>query len=266
MSPAAKDIGPVPLGFAASRRLRRLFDKDRFAVWLCADVGLQIGPPGRTTRLSDLGSYLGLSFDAVVLSLAAIERFAGQLNSLDLRVVARVDWTNQWRSISPVSASAGATVASVASAAALGVDGIMHYTLLGHDDPRVEADYIHRSAQAVEAAHAVGLPCVLEPVIRGALVSGSERDATHQRWAIRTAVELGADAVKVEAPTDPGDVLSAADVPILVASTPPAGDAPAITRARSAREAGAAGVAYSSDIFTSTDPDALVRQLRATGE
>lgn len=250
------------LGLAASRRRRRLLGSDRFAVWLCGDVGLQVGPPGRTSRLHDLESFLELGFDTVVLSLAGIERFASTLTGRpDLRVIARIDWTNQWRALSPVQESAGVTVGSAARAAALGADGIIHYALLGHTDPRLEADYIGRAAQSVQDAHAVGLPCVLEPLIRGGGASGRERDPAHQRWAVRTVAELGADAVKIEAPTDPAAVLRASDVPILIASTPPVGDEEAVERARTAAVAGGAGVAYAADIFGSADPATLVRRL-----
>lgn len=252
----------------AVRRRRRLLRGTNFSVFVCTDVGLQLGPPGLTARLDELSAFAELPVDGVVLTQAAIPTFAELLGTHpDLRLVVRLDWCSQWRPnhLSPVVDGVGVTVSSPAEAAASGADALIHYCLLGHGDPAVEADYITRGARAVREAHAVGLACILEPIIRGSNVTGRERDAAHLIWGVRTAEELGADAVKIEFPKD-GDVsrvIGASGVPVLLASTPPVSPTDAVRRAGEGAAAGAAGVAYSSDFFAAERPADLVAGIRA---
>lgn len=253
----------------AARRRRRLLGERDFSVFVCADVGLQVGPPGATRRLDELRPFAELDIDGILLTQAAVPTFSDTLVARpDVTLVVRLDWCSQWRGphLSPVADGVGVTVSTAAEAAASGADAVIHYCLLGHGDPAVEADYVSRAARAVREAHAVGLACILEPLIRGTNAAGNERDAAHLIWGIRTAEELGADAVKVEHPAD-GDisrVIGAAGVPLLLASTPPISAADAVRRAADGARAGAAGVAYSSDFFTSDRPAELVAGIRAT--
>lgn len=250
------------------RRQRRLLGDSGFAVVACADVGLQVGPPVHTSRLSDLRALADLPVTGLVVTQAAIPTFADILSARpDLRLIIRLDWSNQWRGahLSPVSDGTGTTVSTPAEAAASGADAVIHYSLLGNGDPRVETDFVARAAAAVRDAHAVGLPCILEPLIRGSNVTGKERDASHLKWGIRTAEELGADAVKIEFPMDDDvdDVIGSASIPVFVASTPPISHEEAVRRAARGARAGAAGVAYSSDFFLSESPADLVSDIRS---
>ncbi|WP_368497156.1 hypothetical protein [Herbiconiux sp. A18JL235] len=260
--------GPFPTSFPAARRRRRLLGDVDFSVFVCADVGLQVGPPGATRRLDELRRFAELDADGILLTQAALPTFAETLAARpELTLVVRLDWCNQWRGpqLSPVADGVGVTVSTAAEAAASGADAVIHYCLLGHGDPRVEADYVDRAARAVRDAHDVGLACILEPLIRGTNAEGRERDAAHLMWGIRTAEELGADAVKVEQPAD-GDadrVIGSAGVPVLLASTPPISAADAVRRAAEGARAGAAGVAYSSDFFAAERPADLVASIRS---
>lgn len=234
---------------------------------VCADVGLQVGPPGRTRRLRGFRPLAMLPLDGIFLTQAAIPTFSDILiERPSLKLVVRLDWCNQWRgqALSPVPDGTGVTISTAAQAAEGGADAVVHYVLLGHSDPRIEADYVLRASRAVAEAHAVGLPCILEPLIRGGNACGKERSAGHMALGIRTAIELGADAVKIESPdeADITEVMESASVPVLLASTPPISDDDAIKRARRGRSAGAAGVAYSADFFESTDAEALLAELR----
>ncbi|QJU52568.1 hypothetical protein SCB71_04200 [Herbiconiux sp. KACC 21604] len=252
----------------AVRRRRRLLRSDSFSVFVCADVGLQIGPPAATRRLDELRPFAELDVDGILLTQAAVPTFAETLAARpELALVVRLDWCSQWRGaqLSPVTDGVGVTVSTAAEAAASGADAVIHYCLLGHGDPRVEADYVDRAARAVREAHAVGLACILEPLIRGTNAEGQERDAAHLIWGIRTAEELGADAVKVEQPAE-GDVdrvIGSAGVPVLLASTPPISADHAVRRVAEGAHAGAAGVAYSADFFAAERPAELVAGIRS---
>ncbi len=250
------------------RRRRRLLGERDFSVLVCADVGLQVGPPGITQRLDELRPFAELDIDGILLTQAAVPTFSETLAARpDLTLVVRLDWCSQWRGpqLSPVADGVGVTISTAAEAAESGADAVIHYCLLGHGDPAVEADYVTRAARAVREAHAVGLACILEPLIRGTNATGRERDAAHLIWGIRTAEELGADAVKIEQPADAdaARVIGAAGVPVLLASTPPISPADAVRRAVEGAEAGATGVAYSSDFFTADHPAKLVAEIRA---
>lgn len=251
-----------PVGISASRRQHRLLRGRPFNNWLCADVGLQVGPPGNTRRFAEVEPLLHLDFDGVVLSQAGVERFGDTLASRpDLPFAVRLDWSGQWRTLLPIDDAPGAAVSRVEDAAASGADAVIQYAILGNEDPALEADFIARAARAVHSAHALGLACILEPLIRGSRTVGRQRAPELQVWAVRTAAELGADAVKIEAPLDPEIVLQESDVPVFISSTPPFGDDEAFLRAQTARDAGAAGTAYAADIFGSPDPQGLVTRL-----
>lgn len=248
------------------RRRRRLIDDERFMVIACADVGLQVGPARGTDRIDELRGLLESGVDGVVLTQAMIPVFADLLGAPRFpRLIVRLDWCNQWRGagLMPVEDALGVTVSSPLDAAAEGADAVIHYLLLGSSDARIEADYVSRAAAAVREAHSINLPCILEPLIRGGNVGGSPLDRNLMRLGIRTAIELGADAVKIEFPRDEDvdSVLSSATVPVFIASTPPISDDEAVRRANRARLGGARGVAYSSDFFASPDWSALVREL-----
>lgn len=252
----------------AVRRRRRLLGERDFSVFLCADVGLQVGPPGTTLRVDDLREFAELDVDGILLTQALVPRFADTLVARpEVALVVRLDWCSQWRGphLSPVADGVGVTVSTAAEAAASGADAVIHYCLLGHGDPVVEADYVSRAARAVREAHAVGLACILEPLIRGSNAAGNERDPAHLIWGIRTAEELGADAVKVEHPGADhlSHVISAAGVPLLLASTPPISAPDAVRRAAEGASAGAAGVAYSADFFAAERPAQLVADIRS---
>lgn len=256
------------LHLPAARRRRRLLGERDFSVFVCADVGLQVGPPGTTQTLGDLRTFAELEIDGILLTQAAVPTFADTLIAHpDVALVVRLDWCSQWRGpqLSPVADGVGVTVSTAAEAAASGADAVIHYCLLGHGDPAIEADYVDRAARAVREAHAVGLACILEPLIRGSNAAGNERDAAHLIWGIRTAEELGADAVKVEQPggDDMSRVISAAGVPLLLASTPPISVPDAVRRAAEGARAGAAGVAYSADFFAAERPAQLVADIRS---
>lgn len=260
-------MAAAQLRLGPARRIQRLIRSEQPAVMLCADVGLQVGPLPRYPDIDALGDLIALPFDAIFLTVAGLRWHANVfLHRPELGLVVRTDWCSQWRPAHhfPHADGRAVTITTPAEAADSGADAIAQYLLLGSGDPDVERGYIKRTAKCVRAAHAIGLPVIVEPLIRGGAVSGQERRADLMRLAIRTACELGADALKIEFPEeeDAADVIAASSVPTLMASTPPLGDCQAIARAQLGRAARADGVAYSADFFGSERPEELLAALR----
>lgn len=257
----------APAGLGRHRRLSRALRQGAPVVFLCADVGLQVGPPGTYGRVEDLDPLVRMGVDGVFLSLGTLRWFSTAFaDDCELSLVVRTDWCSQWRpqELNPHADGRAVTITTPTQAAEAGADAIVQYMLMGSGDPDVERGYISRTAKCIRDAHQIGLPVIIEPLVRGSAVEGSERKPDFMRLAIRTAVELGADALKVEAPdeSDFEAVIGSCPVPVLLASTAPIGDEPAIRRAALGRRAGAAGVAYSADFFGSRQPDHLLASLR----
>lgn len=251
----------------AARGMLRLIPPGRPAVMMCADVGLQVGPPAGRGSVDRLRDFVELPFDAIFLTHGVLRWFSEALLAKpEMGLVVRTDWCSQWRPahLNPHLDGRATTVTTPAEAADAGADAIAHYLLLGSTDPDVEKSYVRRTARCIRKAHAIGLPVIVEPLIRGGAVVGDERRRDFMCLAIRTALELGADALKIEAPQDQdsAEVIGSSSVPVLIASTPPTGDSEAVERARGARRAGAAGVAFSADFFGSARPAELLVDIR----
>lgn len=116
----------------------------------------------------------------------------------------------------------------------------------------------------------MGMPLMVEPLVMSATDRGgyrSDTDADRIVPLVRQAVELGADVIKCDPTTDPGDVArvveTAGRIPVLIRGGGRVGDRELLERTKGVLDAGARGIVYGRNIIQHDDPAGMTRALMA---
>lgn len=262
--------------FALQRRTARFASPDSGrGVVLALSHGLLAGPlpgiEGVETRRNLVSTAIEAGVTGLILSTGEI-REAGDLltgpTSPGLFVTA--GWTSLWRSqqasaiAHEYSRGAYRNILDPETVLAMGADSAHVYLLLGDDDPEREADEFERIARYIESCHRIGLPVLVEGLIRGPKVVGAEQEAGNVATVARMAAEAGADMLKIEWPGSAdalARIVQDVAVPVIVLGGSKRGFDEILEQARGVRESGAFGVVYGRNIFQSEDPADSLRQL-----
>ncbi len=181
-----------------------------------------------------------------------------------------VGWTNLWRSPEATESVYGygqgtfRTTVAPEVACAMGADGCHVYLLLGAEDPQTESEDVQRIAEYIHAAHALGLPVLVEAMARGPRLEGKEKEPGNVGTAARIAFELGADMLKIEYPGSREaleSIVNDVDVPILVLGGAAKPFDEIAEEARAVIAAGAQGIVYGRNVFQADDPGLAIKQL-----
>jgi putative autoinducer-2 (AI-2) aldolase len=144
----------------------------------------------------------------------------------------------------------------VEDAARLGASAMAVQVFIGGE---FETQTVHNLTLLVDEGYRRGIP------VLGVTAVGKElaRDARYLGLATRICAELGAQVVKTYY-CDPGfeRVVAGCPVPIVMAGGKKLPELEALTMARRAIDAGAAGVDMGRNIFQSDDPAAMLRAVR----
>jgi len=169
-------------------------------------------------------------------------------------LIVHADWQNWDRPHLRPAVGAAHSIVDVALAAASGVDALMSYLYVGHDDAQGERQEIARNAALAQACDRHGIVLIIEPrsvheFTDRALAFAEKTMAMY----CRIAAELGADIVKCLWPGSQ-DVLAHAiatcPVPVFLAGGPNEGGHQAtFTLARAAVDAGARGLIFGRRAF-----------------
>lgn len=249
-------------------RLGRLFGARSGRSYVVAlDHGLMLGAqPGFEDALAVVERSLAGRPDGVLISpglLAKAAHLFGRSGAAS--PIVRLDWL----AMDPLVEGYGdrhRVICSPRDAAALGADAVIAYLVLGPADGDVFSDNVAAIGQLAGEAHDVGLPLIVEAVAWGTQ-AGDRQDAAVLTYGCRTAVELGADAIKTEYTGDPDSMRKLVDsvpAPVLVlggARRPEPEALYEVTEA--ALGAGAAGVVYGRNVWQADDPVAVAERIRA---
>jgi DhnA family fructose-bisphosphate aldolase class Ia len=192
-------------------------------------------------------------------------------------LVMHMDWMNWYR---PFYRAGGpdaqegtvVSIATVEELAAAGVDGLMTYLYLGHDDTRLERDEVERNARLARECDKWGLVLIIEPQPAQDRRDPHARDPQQMAFYSRVAAELGADIVKSDLPAGPTladrlegfhEVASTSTAPVMLAGGPMESDEETIALAKGSVDAGGAGLVFGRKIYQSPDPAAMIRALNA---
>ncbi|MER6916687.1 2-amino-3,7-dideoxy-D-threo-hept-6-ulosonate synthase [Streptomyces sp. NPDC000594] len=158
-------------------------------------------------------------------------------------------------------ADAKVLVGSVEDALQLGADAVSVHVNVGSD---TEAEQLADLGTVASACERWGVPLLAMVYPRGPRIADPHDPATLAH-VVNIAADLGADLVKTtwSAPFDAmADVVASSPIPVLVAGGP-RGSGDLMDYARSARDAGCAGLAVGRRIFQHPQPRVVVQDLVA---
>lgn len=155
-------------------------------------------------------------------------------------------------------------VGGVAEAISRGALAVSVQVNLGDE---YEPDMIERLGMVSEACHDLEVPLLGMIYARGDNLEIMKNDSTNAyAHAARLAFELGCDAVKsvwTGSKESFAKVVKAAPIPVLVAGGPAGDPLDVLEMVEQAMLAGAAGVCMGRQIFSSENPQGMVKALRA---
>jgi fructose-bisphosphate aldolase, class I len=249
-------------------RLKRLLNpRTNKSVMVAFDHGLMLGAiPGMSPPRERLQLFIDAGVNAILLSSGLIRRSADLFAGRQVGVIARLDWTNQWRDPSILGFPEGrtSTLAMVEDAVRWGADAVLTYMFVGLDDAAAEAQEVSRNAEVNRACERFGMVHIIESMARGRRVDQpSRKDLV--AFHTRVAGELGADLIKTDIlpnEQDTAEIVSTSLVPILLAGGPKVEDSGVLALVQRLVRAGASGIIFGRNVFQSTDPAAFLREAR----
>lgn len=249
-------------------RLGRLFGvRSERSYVVALDHGLMLGvQPGFEHALDVVERSLAGRPDGVLISPGLLARAAHLFGRSGApSPIVRVDWLAN----DPRLASYGdrhRVVCSPREAAVLGGDAVIAYLVLGTADGAEFSDNVAAIGRLAGEAHEVGLPLIVEAVAWGTQAT-ERQDADLLAFGCRTAVELGADAIKTEYTGDPESMRALVDgipAPVLVLGGVRRPEPEALYEmTEAALGAGAAGVVYGRNVWQADDPVAVAERIRS---
>jgi len=182
------------------------------------------------------------------------ENYAGSI-PLILKVNGRTN-------INPKDEIYSSPVATVKDAVSLGADAVGYTIYVGSP---MEATMFHEFSEIEREAREYGMPVVMWAYPRGTYVK-EEKSREMVAYASRTALELGADAVKVNYTGDVESfkwvVKSAGKVPVVSAGGSKLTDEQFLEKTKDVLEAGGAGLAIGRNIWQSEHPLKIAEKVR----
>lgn len=253
-------------------RLGRLFNHQSGKSLIVAySHGVLMGPQTGMRTLAEMREFTQQRMscaDGLLVTPGALthleDAFIGQHRP---SLLIHLDYQSFNRKILPYTQGATVALASIEEVVAAGADGVMTYLYVGYDDPEREKLEIERNARVARECERWGIALMVEPrTAREHTHPEDDSNAALLALYCRIAAEIGADIVKSVHPgTTEGlaQVVESCPVPVLVAGGPKEADAEvAYQRARSAMEAGAAGLVFGRNIFEASDQAAELAQFR----
>ncbi|MFG3529626.1 2-amino-3,7-dideoxy-D-threo-hept-6-ulosonate synthase [Streptomyces sp. NPDC047917] len=245
-----------PLSSGKEVRLSRLSRRaDRRYLFVPMDHSVSDGP------VADAEDFDGLMAALVSGGADAVIVHKGRVGSIDpahLRECALIVHLSAGTSHA-ADQNAKVLVGSVEEAVRLGADAVSVHVNVGSDTENQQLADLGRVAAECQRW---SMPLLAMIYPRGPRISDSH-DPRLLAHVVNIAVDLGADLIKTSAAVPMSamaDVVASCPVPILVAGGPQSAE-DLTTYARSALDAGCSGLAVGRRVFTSRDPEHLVREL-----
>ena len=260
----------------AEVRLGQLFHRDSGRSFIAAfDHGSTLGPkPGSERALDVLDRIIAGGPDGILIAPGLMKlggsRFA--FRGAPAPVV-RADWiynTDVFPGLpaalqDPRQGEHYEVICSPLDALEMGAGAIAMFLIVGATEGAVFAGNVRKLSESLQAARRVGMPVIVESVLRGARME-DERDPELLAFGARVAAEIGADAIKTPYTGDPEttrQVIDGCPAPVLVlggvrSSSPE----PVLEATRGALAAGARGVVYGRNVWQADDPVMMCGLLR----
>lgn len=235
----------------------KLLAPDGRAVVVAIDHPLYSWPcEGLEDRKHLISACVGAGADAFIGSYGTLRDLAADFGNA--RRVLKLDLTTV--SVRSYPLSPYRLAWSLEDAARLGADAVLTYVQVGGPE---ELDALTAAARVASAADQFNIPYICESMPVESARFPDAADPTAIAAATRTAVELGAHAVKTTVPAPPFAIRDAASfgVPVIVAGGDPGPRERLLDDVAEALKAGARGVAFGRNVWGTSDPAGMVSDL-----
>lgn len=247
-------------------------DRDR-AIVIALDLGV-FGSEGFVTGIEDLSDAIArmtaAGADVLQVNIGGLRMIQRAPELTDLPIAVRLDVTNIYESRRLPSVFTVGTSDSTVFARDPRVKTVVLNLIEFDEDPTVQERCIaliqQVRAQLVESETALMVePLVMRRNSEGTISGAFE--ASDLIALVRQGVELGADAIKVDAPSDASQfhrlVEVATPIPVLLRGGGKVSERVILERAKAAIDAGARGVVFGRNVVQHPNPPAFLAALRA---
>jgi len=255
-------------------RMKRIFDPiDGRAVCVAADHGSMTDMTFNVVNISKIiEKVIKGGADAVLLSYGQAIRLGHKFQGRGKpAILIREDWMNMGRmgganeiNAIPVQKFRRFAVGKAEDALKIGASAIILYYFIGYTD-KFEAKNIESLGIYARECSRIGLPCIIEPLAVGGLVTGTNKTKLLQR-AARIAVEIGADALKIPYTNDVasfGNLIKGANVPVLMLGGAHSFlERDVLEIVEEGLKAGASGVVFGRTVMKSNNPTEMIKKIR----
>jgi len=243
-----------------ARRWRRfLHPASARALIVPVDHGLTLGPIDGLDRLDGMRRWLASGeLTGVVMHKGMVEHLGGAAPSgLIVQLNGAVNAGDPVQTVAP---SMKMRLTTVQSAVALGADAVSVHLDMGG---QWGSHYLHLLGEVVDEAHALGVPVLAMLYDKTPGASGGW--LPRQRHFMRAAVEVGADVLKIQPPSElallPQVLDGFEDARVLFAGGELRPARESLGLARAVAQHGGAGLCMGRNVFQHADPVAFLREL-----
>jgi len=236
--------------------------KDGKAMFLAYDHGLEHGPTDfddtdvDPSYIIDIAQKAG--YNALIFQKGIAEKYNEQIKKSKIPLIVKLNGKTNLYKGEPVSRQ----ICSVKEALELGAVAVGYTIYIGS---RYESVMMKEFDEIQEEAHNKGLPVIVWIYPRGKSVE-NRAEGELMAYAARTALELGADIVKLKYNGNVKDlkwtVKSAEKTKVFIAGGSKEGEKDFIKEVKEMMKAGAAGIAVGRNVWQSDSPLELSRKIK----
>lgn len=254
-------------------RLNRIFQKDKKAVIVAADHGNVSDPAENIIYLKNiLENIIEASPDAILLTPGQAERLGYLFKGKDKpALIIRGDWMNLQRlgtldvsNCLPAKVLKRVPTLRPLDALLLGASAITIYLFVGYDK-KLERENLNSCKKFAQECEKLGIPCIIEPIAYGALVTG-KNIVKILHYAAKLARDAGADVLKIPYTGDVEsfrELVKIANIPVLMlGGARSEREKDALELVEEALEAGGSGVVFGRNVTKAKNPKDVVENIK----
>jgi class I fructose-bisphosphate aldolase len=254
-------------------RMNRIFQKDKRAVVVAADHGNVSDPAENIIYLEKiLKNIIEASPDAILLTPGQAERLGYLFKGKDKpALIVRGDWMNLQRLGSldvsnclPALVLKRVPTLKAIDALLLGASAVTIYLFVGYDK-KLQNENLDSCKKMAKDCKNLGLPCIIEPIAYGGLVTGKNIVELLQ-YSAKLARDAGADALKIPYTGDVEsfrELVKIAKIPVLMlGGAKSERERDALELVEEGLEAGCSGVVFGRNVTKAKNPKEVVENIK----
>ncbi len=236
--------------------------KDGKAVFLAYDQGLEHGPIEFNDKNVDPNYIISIAehagFNGIIMQKGIAEKYKMRIKRSRIPLILKLNGKTSLYKGEPMSEQ----LCTVKEALALGAKAVGYTIYIGS---KFESKMLAEFEEIEREAHAHGIPVIAWIYPRGESIKG-RKEGDLMIYAARVGLELGADIVKLKYNGNHKDlkwaVKAAGKTKIVVSGGVKIGEHAFMKEAKAIMKAGAAGLAVGRNIWQSSRPNMIAKELK----